>query len=264
MARQLSYYLNKYHNKHLKKIRGLVNELLKNKTNTGIHDLRVQIKKLKAFYLLTEALFPSFKSKKHFRPFKKLAKISTQVRDLEAQLALPEIIAIKENSFYSFIKKNEKKGLKIFHKELKNWDINILKAASAKVKKEMKHAGDARIRKKIYQKLKENKEKIRRFSQANELKMIHSLHDLRKLAKEQEYNLVLYSRITGTETDKELKRLDSLQEAIGKWHDREITLELIDKFMSKVQVPDIQLALLRKKSISAKARQVQKIKSLQK
>jgi len=263
MEGSFSNYLIKYHTKRLRKIRALIDDLLENKNEVGIHKLRIEIKKIKAFYRLIESIDPGFESKKRFRQFNYIAKASNDIRDLQVILCLPEINDAKKGEFFLYLIKQRNKSLKNFNKALKNWDTNILKKTEAKVKVKIKAFGDVKIKNEINKVLAESRENMKLFSEGNEQKKVHSLHSLRKLIKEQEHNLKLFSKMADKPSVKALKKLDSLQNAIGQWHDSQKTLELIDNFMKKKKSPDLMISQLREKIGATIAVQLEKIKALQ-
>src|SRR5438105_645451 len=77
------YYksLNKKFTRHLK-------ECLHSPKSESVHQLRVSIKKLKAFFHLIEYANASFHAKKSFGGFKKVFRHAAKVRNLNVQLSL--------------------------------------------------------------------------------------------------------------------------------------------------------------------------------
>ena len=84
----------------------------------GIHDLRVEIKQLRAFFRLIEWIAPKFSAKKNLRNFRKLFKAASDLRDIHVQQELTRKWAkdmeVFLSEYYNSLKQKELPARKKF------------------------------------------------------------------------------------------------------------------------------------------------------
>jgi CHAD domain-containing protein len=97
----------------------------------GVHDLRVELKRLKAFFNLIEFLNSQFFAKKRFRNFRAIAKNIGALRDTQVQAELAE--EIKKtfepdiSEYLEYLKNKEKESVEAFKVFIQNDPLKKLK-----------------------------------------------------------------------------------------------------------------------------------------
>ena len=93
----------------------------------AIHDVRVEIKQLRAFFRLIEALNPEFPAKKRLKRFRQLFKAAEQLRDAHVQQELTrqwaEEMGIFFNEYDNALKEKELEGRQIFADFIAEFDL---------------------------------------------------------------------------------------------------------------------------------------------
>ncbi|MGZ3864511.1 MAG: CHAD domain-containing protein [Bacteroidia bacterium] len=190
-------------------------------TPEGYHKLRVEIKKLHAFFKMVRYLNRTFKQKHIFKPLRSVFSDAGKIRELKVQGKLLDKYAGKNK-------------LKDYRIHLKNSELrlkeNFQNNLGLQVKKNIRsipkliqpylitiHSAD------ISDYLKKENKKIRKLA-GDEKHSARQLHEIRKLIKEVFYN----QKITGTPgvTGPAEEKLHKL---IGKWHDLAVMKKLLSK-----------------------------------
>lgn len=74
-----------YHRLRVRQIRALMSQAARYHTVAAVHDLRVEIKRLRAFHKLIAAIAPSVPSAESWRPVRKLFRAAAPLRDFQVQ-----------------------------------------------------------------------------------------------------------------------------------------------------------------------------------
>lgn len=226
---------------YLKKIRGKIKELLKIRPgkfeDEDYHQLRVEIKKLKAVAGFIEFSNKKFSKKKYLKPFTKIYKRAGKIREFQLEEAF-----LKTNN-PQFIEQYLAGMAKRIEKEKK-------KFASIPLKKTRKKTRKA-IRKIELFLLKTNEEDSIQFinKQRDEIATITrefpinpaNAHKLRKILKKDFYN-----RKRIDLPSQKIKAEDDLLELLGSWHDCVVLNNQIGTSVLKAEINPAELAQLLK------------------
>ncbi|MFC1508720.1 CHAD domain-containing protein [Candidatus Omnitrophota bacterium] len=207
----------------------------------GIHDLRVDLKRMKAFFALVESINHGFKAKKEFRNFKKIARNTGRLRDVQVQTELIENINesldLDCEDYRAYLMKKESDYSAAFQKyALKNPLQNLIKSEKI-IKKALKEISpvraDARVQGRFY-------------NLRNNLVFLHSenelkddiLHEVRKLSKETHYVLEIIQSCFRIFRDSKgfLKKLIKVHKLLGAWHDYDVSLRYLNNFQKDCKV----------------------------
>ena len=187
-------------------------------TPATFHQLRVEIKKLRALFELINHCAPSFKQSKNFKPFRVLFRQAGKVREIQVEEGLLKkyftgnTLQVYRNSLKQLRLKERHQYFSLRTEELiaqlrKNF--HVLRAFLPKVTKKKLNVYLEKQRKEIIVKLRSKK-----LPQAE-------LHELRKRLKTFTYNSRLSSAGKQTETFFTKIRLTAL---LGQWHDDQLML----------------------------------------
>jgi CHAD domain-containing protein len=157
-----------------------------------IHNLRVTIKRLRAFFYLINAMNPDFRIKKNFKPARKLFKNAGRIRDIQVQIGLAstwrtEIEAVV-NPYLDVLAKKEARAKVEFLDFTENFTLKKIFRKRKKVTAILEKVSLKKAEKRAYKYL------MRMFGtiikSGNTINPdSEALHRLRILAKEFRYNL---------------------------------------------------------------------------
>ena len=216
--------------KYLKNRRDAINSLLEKPkrlyTPATFHKLRVELKKLDAFFDLIKFSSKDFKRKKTFKPFKLIFNHAGKVRELQVEEAmlkkyfLNNLLTGYSNSLKKLRLQEQKDYFSIANKklvsELKKKYRVIVPFVAQMDKKKVKNY------------MKKKKNKIEKLLSQDTLET-PQVHALRKRLKKFNYNK------KSLDLDKQKKSLpnkDVLPELMGKWHDCQVVIKHLKKSMN--------------------------------
>ena len=202
----------------------------------GIHDLRVEIKRLRAFYKLVNWINQNFKAKKRLKPIRQLFKAVGEIRDMHV---LQNIVRDKSgqeklsiHEFYNLLKHRELQARDDFYKGYKNFDLNILDQNLSLIETALCIIDYEYISHKMHQRLDKMIRELIDFKNHPELEEA-DLHKIRILCKESRYVLEIIR--TTEEEDEKFKILNNkmraVHQALGKWHDYDVCLLTLKQAM---------------------------------
>jgi len=241
-----------------KKFNKCYRELLHSNEAENIHQLRVSLKKVKAFFHLLNYLYGNFHFNKMFREFKKIFDEAGKVRDVEVQLILLDSIEKEINLPLV----NQRMRLQKNKKAKFNYLRNILKRRSGFNKDVKSDIVKLLKRDFTFDKIKlyfirESEELTGRLKKYNP--QFKELHHLRIHLKRYYYNLVLLNNFMPKNKliTEHVDRLNKLQEQLGKLHDSVSMLGVTGKFktgkdfsateMKSIRLMNVRLAKANKK-----------------
>lgn len=190
----------------------------------SIHDMRVEIKRLRAFYRFVNHLDKSFKIKKHFKEIRRIFKAAGILRDIHVQMALLHELNIKHailsDNYLKGFETREKSEELIYARIAEEFNTDIIKSNYIIIDKILNNSDSEKINNAILSLIKSllkkisNKQKARRLS-------IDDLHQIRIRTKEARYNLEL---LLNCYDNSDLMQafnthLRMVHRALGKWHD---------------------------------------------
>lgn len=201
----------------------------------GFHELRVQIKQMRAYFNLIESLHCDFEAKKQFRGFRKVFKEAGIVRDIHVQQALVKEFEKKLNrpfpEYTNHLSEQEQKSLQQFFKFSKKFNINVLmkkigtiEHILGKISKEPAYVNAEKRFDNLIDKL------ISLRNDENYGEKI--LHKMRILLKETRYTLeIILECFPEINLNKNLnKALRDLHRILGKWHDNDVGIQFLQSF----------------------------------
>lgn len=199
---------NNYLKEHLDQLNHHLSLFYENKEPEHIHQLRVNIKKIKALVQFFEYLEPDNNYKKIFEPIRKLFKQAGEIREIQLHLIRLASIQAKEDKNEKKLKAKLEKRIDRFLKNRAKWEkyLNQFLAKTSKIE----HTFEPETLTAYFNSiLLKSNNKLRK-GEFHEARMkIKIILYLKSLFNEQQKNSV---RIN-------FEFLDKLQEKIGNWHD---------------------------------------------
>lgn len=192
----------------------------------SVHELRVALKRYKAFLQLLAATDPHFPLEESLDRLRAVFKKAGKLRNAEIEW---DLLLDADPKAARKLQKKVDKYQKSFESFELAYSLADIREISAQVRAYMQGLTEPAIRDRIRTYLYQQAETILLLGE-NGLAKKSRLHELRTHLKELLYNLEVLSR----EKAPVLKQLDELQNALGKWHDLEITRQIVcDKNLEK-------------------------------
>lgn len=189
------------------------------------HELRVEIKRLKALFELIAFCSKKFKLQKTFTPFRIIFKKAGEIRELQLEQTI-----LEEQPNFHLLKKYPNQLKKLETKKIKNFFATANKRLIKKLK--------GKYRKIICLFTKASKKKVNRYRNKTrkELKKLirkndfkkKQIHDFRKRLKVYQYN----EKIMNPDQNKLVPDQDKLSDLLGKWHDYNVVILHLKKIIS--------------------------------
>jgi CHAD domain-containing protein len=192
---------------------------LKTGDQEELHKFRVQIKKLRALFILFGDTSNQPGLLKGFKPVRRIFKYAGNIRDAHTNLQLSRVYDIKNEAFEAGQQKIIAEGTTEFQSNGKKF-IKTINDAYKLLKKQLPAVQNSSIAgyyKKQLQEIATNLA-VSGFTE--------DMHTNRKLIKILVYNYKLVEKAVNDSLSFNKEYLDKLQEAIGKWHDNVIAAQL--------------------------------------
>ena len=218
--------LQQYFKQRVIAIEALLKKPDKKFTKEDFHELRVEIKKLRALIELLAFCTKNFESEIIFKPVKKIFKQAGKVREI--QLEKTSFNRYKTHAqVKAYLRKLHPKELKAKTNFSAAYKIAPYRLAKmyAHIIPAIKKVHGSDVKKYITQKEKE----IKKLLHSKKIKS-EQMHALRSMLKEWHYNIKSLDVKT---SDNAFKNVDSLQDLIGKWHDIRIIKRHLEKAVKK-------------------------------
>lgn len=205
----------------------------------GVHDLRVALKRLKAFFNLIEALNNNFTAKKEFKKFRRIAKRTAMIRDSQVQQKL--VMEAEKNTgrsvddYREFLREQEKKGIEIFLQFAKKNTLYALQRTEKDIRKStanISHISATTKAEGTFYNLRNN---MLLLSSEEDLRQ-EVLHKVRILSKETHYTFEIVNTCFDLfidEFDMFTKAIKKVHQALGKWHDYDVALEFYEAYLKQ-------------------------------
>ena len=234
------YYLHQHRN-----IKNYLELCMIHAENELVHELRLSIKKLRAFHKLAEG-FSLEDMNEHIQlknRVKRLFRISGQLRDTQVQINLLVLLrqqtGIDYPEFSNWLLKREKKRIMRFGLK----PMQLLPTATAdnsllKTGDWLAIVGDETIITCAGQVLNDLCTKARKLSTGNMNE--RDLHRIRTITKQVKYILnIMHHSYPDFIFDKvSVNSLREIEASVGHWHDNLVRVELLEKFMGKSTFAD--------------------------
>jgi len=219
----------------------------KNGNEDSIHELRVEIKKMRAFLELIKGITPYFDLKRAYKPIKNLFKTAAPIRDAQVlQTMTREYISevgldVNLSEYFNILKHKEMSGRKEFSRFCRKFDIAVFKKNWSAIDKAL--AGVA----KYGESLKSDEDKIRTYSKSYLQSLFNILDDLKNksvleekdfhyiriLCKKTRYTLEILSDLFLPESFEFMNNsLKLVHQPLGHWHDTDAAIALINAVLS--------------------------------
>ena len=220
--------------KYLNNRRDAINSLLQKPkrlyTHATFHKLRIELKKLDAFFDLIKFCAKDFKHKKTFKPFKMIFKHAGKVRELHV-----EEVMLKKYFLDNLLTEYSDSLKKLRLQEQKDYFSIVNKKVVSELKKKYHEIIPfvAKMdKKKVKNFMMKKKNKIEKLLSQGNLET-EQVHALRKLLKKFNYNT---KSINLGKQEKSLSNMDVLPELLGKWHDCQVVIKHLKKSMNTVGI----------------------------
>ena len=203
----------------------------------GVHDLRVDLKKLKAFFNIIESLNESFVAKKQFKRFRRIAKSTSMIRDSQVQQHLLKkatgVIDVESDDYLDYLKENENKGVELFQQFSKEKHLLELHKSEIAIAHSIESLSDI---------IAITKAEGMFYNLRNDMLMLSSeedlrdelLHEVRILSKETHYVFEIVNTCFGLFED-EYKTfttaIKKVHHVLGIWHDYDVALHLFNTYL---------------------------------
>jgi len=205
----------------------------------AVHEMRVGIKKLRAFSELVKELDPKYALKKAFAPIIKLFKSAAGIRDAQVIQALVRehisetCLNVNISEYFNLLKQKEMTAKKDFFRFCKKSDPAVIFNKNRNlINKRLSSIGETKIEESSLKYLKNLLDIL------HELKMRSTLeeqdfHDIRILCKKARYTLEILSVCYSQEDFDALNNsLRSVHQALGQWHDTDVAISFMNETLS--------------------------------
>ena len=203
----------------------------------GTHDLRVEIKRLRAFFKLIEWITPTFIAKKNIRNIRKLFKSAAELRDIHVQQMLTrewaEDLGVFLSEYYNTLKQKELPAQEQFMTFARRFDLpkEVLKNKK-RLLQSLEPLSDEYASSKIQARIDYSLRQIIEYD-GEKGHQEEDLHQIRILTKETRYIAEIAQDCfpeLGYD-DEFIGQLRGIHQALGNWHDTEIALEHVEDFL---------------------------------
>ena len=233
-----TYFKNRKHSLNL-----ILEKAPSSYTAKTFHELRVEIKKLKALFELVAFCNKKFKMQKLLKPFRIIFKQAGKIRELQLEQSL-----LKEQPNFNLVKKYHNRLIKLETKGVKKFFSIADKHFIKKLKKNYPKI--------IHFLAKTNKKKVNRYRNkiTKEIKnLIHKnafkknqMHDFRKRLKVYQHNENIFP---ANQSIKLIPDKTFLSDMLGEWHDYEVVILHLKKTIPSFKTNSSEITHL--KSIKA-------------
>jgi len=205
----------------------------------GIHELRVEIKRMRALYELIDYAVAGFAVKPEAYAFKPLFRAAGRLRDIDIQQAIivPYLRQYDLREFYNELKRREIEYRPSFAQTIDLFTMSVLVAGRSQIRSAVAATPGNQLRKRMTRRL------LKRASQLVELTGksrpdCETLHLVRKSAKRVRYCLELWQACYGPTHlgNSAVRLLKSSAGVLGEWHDTLLTLESVESFLSETEI----------------------------
>jgi CHAD domain-containing protein len=202
----------------------------------GVHDLRVGIKRLRAFFRLIEAITPAFPARKNLRKTRRLFKAAGELRDVHVQQELTRNWAkefgLPVTAYYNSLKHQELQARRRFRTFVESFDLSQeFRKNQTNIRRTLRKVSPDEAAANARARIEQLIGGIIIFGRQTGLQEA-SLHKIRIQAKESRYT-VEFTRACFPKLgyDKTLiRQLRGLHQVLGQWHDDEVALEYVQRF----------------------------------
>lgn len=200
----------------------------------GIHQLRVEVKRLRAFYKLIERIAPSFAAKPNAGSLKELYRAAGSLRDIDIfqAITVAQIDRLDLREYFNQLKSIELEKRHKFDLVSGNFSESTLTGSRTKLRSALTVCDEKQIRLRMRKRMLKLSAKLTKAIDKDKPEH-ENLHQVRKLSKGLRYTLDVWilcygkSRMTQTAA----LRLKQTYGALGEWHDHAVALDSVNKYL---------------------------------
>lgn len=203
----------------------------------AIHEMRVDLKRLRTFFRLIESINPGFQADEAFAPARKLFRAAGKVRNLHVLEAkareASKSASLELSEYYNWLKECERREAKNFNRVCRRFDADFFTSAWISMAPFFEGPVARRLRKGVETRFSSLIGDIRK--KESRQSHVRRLHFLRTKAKEARYTLEIMQEtgLTGDEGTLLNDRLREVHQSLGRWHDEEVVLESLREFRKR-------------------------------
>jgi CHAD domain-containing protein len=202
----------------------------------GIHDMRVGIKRLRAYFNLIQWINPVFPAKETLKPIRRLFKAAGKIRDIHVQQELVRKWAseldLEMSEYYNFLKQSEMEERTRFLPAAKKFDLGIFQKNWILIQNTLHFISTEYIQYKADERFNSQIDGLIKFKEKENF-IEDDYHAIRIQAKEARYTLeVLQTCFPAKEVWTKLNdALRKVHQALGRWHDDDIARQFLENFL---------------------------------
>jgi CHAD domain-containing protein len=203
----------------------------------GVHDMRVGIKRLRAYFNLIEWINPVFQAKQNLKPIRRLFKASGKVRDIHVQQELVRRWAseldLEMSEYYNFLKQKETEERKRFADfAKKKFDLKVFQSNWTLIQNVLSFISTEYIQFKSEERFNAQIKELVKFKEKENF-IEDDYHAIRILSKEMRYTVEVLQtcfppKNIWTQLNETLRKV---HQALGRWHDDDVSLLFLDGFL---------------------------------
>lgn len=201
----------------------------------SIHELRVEIKRLRAFFHLIGHINPIFRPEQELQKILSLFKSAGKIRDIHVQqdMARENIssLNLELSEYLNFLKEKEIRARKQFSKAGKKFDFSIFKKNWTRMRNVLIFISGEYIQYKSEERFNSLINEL--FTFKGHLDFVEKdYHAIRILSKETRYTLEILQKCFPDKSSLQdiNDSLRGMHQALGKWHDYDIGLQFLNSF----------------------------------
>ncbi|MBV6480085.1 MAG: hypothetical protein HGGPFJEG_02919 [Ignavibacteria bacterium] len=229
--------LLKYHDDISSSLSKTVTISIDNPGVNNIHNIRVNIKKLRALYKLLERLSGKmFSEKQHAILFKKIFRETGKLRDIQIKTKILDNYKSAESvkKLIGYIDASKEQALKSIRNSLADFNFQKYSESENLVKELITELPSAEIENECVKFIIRSAKKIKRHLESE--KSTEQIHEIRKLLKELHAASDILFLIKESKALKNfLKLVKNTEENLGKWHDNIILLVSLSEFFNNLK-----------------------------
>jgi CHAD domain-containing protein len=202
----------------------------------SIHDLRVEIKRLRALFNLIEWINPAFQAKSEMKDIRKLFKAAAIIRDNHVQQELAAAWMDRRqfelSEYLNELKRVERDSRRGFAKACRSFDAGKFTDKWRNIRSTLAALPPEKFRLKSEERLRFLIDGLISFRSKSDF-VDKDYHEIRILSKETRYTLEIIRKCFRREQSMQDfdEAIRKMHQALGKWHDDDTGLRFLDSFL---------------------------------
>lgn len=204
----------------------------------GIHDFRVDVKRLRALFNLVAWLNPTFPAKRCYKPIRRVFKAGGRMRDPQVQQELVrtqvKTRGLNLSEYFNDLKAQEIAAGEAFTKVCKKFDLSVFTQIADEIAKALAPLDDETAAAKTQARFNLIIARIVAYRDKQQF-VDEDYHQIRINAKESRYVLEIAQHCFPNIgfSDELNNRIRAVHQSLGKWHDAEIGLHTLAAFRER-------------------------------